>query len=193
MVVMDSRNRRDGAAIEELGWYNPIDTDHCYELKGDRVLHWLGEGAQLTDAAHKLLRRAGIAHKWHLMRQGLDDDQINKEMKKWSLNHEEVQKTRLEKAKEKAEKKLAAVEVESDDEGAVEDKPSEETISEEVQEEKPSDDSEIEDTSLDENRAEETTDESSNDSGEEAESSKPVDDLSVKDTGDEAAAASEEE
>ena len=51
MVAMDSRNRRDGAAIEELGWYNPIDSNHSYDLKDERILHWLGEGAQPTDAA----------------------------------------------------------------------------------------------------------------------------------------------
>ena len=79
---MDSRNRRDGAAIEELGWYNPIDVDRSYDLKGERVIHWLGEGAQPTEAAQKLLRRAGIAHQWHLMKQGLDEAQIEKEMKK---------------------------------------------------------------------------------------------------------------
>ena len=73
MVAMDSRNRRDGAAIEELGWYNPIDTDHSYDLKGERILHWLKEGAEPSEAAHKLLRRAGIAHKWHLIKQGLDE------------------------------------------------------------------------------------------------------------------------
>ena len=32
MVVMDSRSRRDGAAIEELGWYNPIDLDRSFSL-----------------------------------------------------------------------------------------------------------------------------------------------------------------
>ena len=43
MVVMDSRSRRDGAAIEELGWYNPIDLDHSFSLKEDRILYWLKE------------------------------------------------------------------------------------------------------------------------------------------------------
>ena len=42
MVAMDSRNRRDGAAIEELGWYNPIDSNRSYDLKDERILHWLG-------------------------------------------------------------------------------------------------------------------------------------------------------
>ena len=94
MVVMDSRSRRDGAAIEELGWYNPIDLDKSFSLKDERILHWLKEGAQTTDAAHKLLRRAGIAHKWHLINQGLDSTQVEKEMQKWKLNHDEVLKAR---------------------------------------------------------------------------------------------------
>ena len=102
MVVMDSRSRRDGAAIEELGWYNPIDVEHSFSLNDERVIHWLKDGAQTTDAAHKLLRRAGIAHKWHLINQGLNDSQIEKEMQKWNLNREEVLKARSDK-EEKAD------------------------------------------------------------------------------------------
>ena len=104
MVVMDSRSRRDGAAIEELGWYNPIDTDHTFSLKGERILHWLNDGAQITNAAHKLLRRSGIAYHWHLINQGLDDSQIEVEMKKWELNHEEVLKKRSENANTQSKK-----------------------------------------------------------------------------------------
>ena len=103
MVAMDSRNRRDGAAIEELGWYNPIDSNHSYDLKDERILHWLGEGAQPTDAAKKLLRRAGLSHRWHLMQQGMDGSDLEKEMKKWELNREDVLKKRAEKQEQKAE------------------------------------------------------------------------------------------
>ena len=92
---MDSRSRRDGAAIEELGWYNPIDLDHSFSLKEDRILYWLKEGAQTTDATHKLLKKAGVAHKWHLINQGLDNTQVEKEMQKWKLNQDEVLKSRL--------------------------------------------------------------------------------------------------
>ena len=53
------------------------------------------EGAQTTDATHKLLRRAGLAHKWHLINQGLDNTQVEKEMQKWKLNQDEVLKSRL--------------------------------------------------------------------------------------------------
>ena len=94
MVVMDSRSRRDGAAIEELGWYNPIDLEHSFSLNEDRILHWLKEGAQTTDATHKLLRRAGLAYKWHLINQGLDNMQVEKEMQKWKLNQDEILKAR---------------------------------------------------------------------------------------------------
>ena len=101
MVAMDSRNRRDGAAIEELGWYNPIDSNHSYDLNDERILHWLGEGAQPTDAAKKLLRRAGLSHRWHLMQQGMDGSELEKEMKKWELNREDVLKKRAEKQEQK--------------------------------------------------------------------------------------------
>ena len=95
LVVMDSRKRRDGAAIEELGWYNPIDSDHSFDIKYERIIHWLQEGAIPTNAAHKLLRRSGIAHHWHLMKQGFDEATIEKEMKKWALNREEVLQARV--------------------------------------------------------------------------------------------------
>ena len=113
MVAMDSRNRRDGAAIEELGWYNPIDLNHSYDLKDERILHWLGEGAQPTDAAKKLLRRAGLSHRWHLMQQGMDGSDLEKEMKKWELNREDVLKKRAEKQEQKAKAVAKKNEVEA--------------------------------------------------------------------------------
>jgi len=113
MVAMDSRNRRDGAAIEELGWYNPIDSNHSYDLKDERILHWLGEGAQPTDAAKKLLRRAGLSHRWHLMQQGMDGSDLEKEMKKWELNREDVLKKRAEKQEQKAKVVVKKNEVEA--------------------------------------------------------------------------------
>ena len=45
---MDSRKKRDGAAIEELGWYNPLGDEKDCELNSDRIIHWLSNGAQPT-------------------------------------------------------------------------------------------------------------------------------------------------
>ena len=115
MVAMDSRNSRDGAAIEELGWYNPTDSNHSFDLKGERVLHWLGEGAQPTDAAKKLLRRSGLSHRWHLMQQGMDGPDLEKEMKKWELNREDVLKKRAEKQEKKTKVVAKNNEVEAEE------------------------------------------------------------------------------
>ena len=84
-----------------MGWYNPIDDGHSYDLKGDRILHWLSQGAVPTNAAHKLMRRAGIAHRWHLIQQGMDEAEIDKEMKKWELNREDVLKVQAVKKETK--------------------------------------------------------------------------------------------
>ena len=105
LIVIDSRKQRDGAAIEEVGWYNPIDDGHSYDLKGDRILHWLSQGAVPTNAAHKLMRRAGLSHRWHLMQQGMDEAEIDKEMKKWELNREDVLKVRAVKKETKEVKR----------------------------------------------------------------------------------------
>ena len=142
MVAMDSRNRRDGAAIEELGWYNPIDSNHSYDLKDERILHWLGEGAQPTDAAKKLLRRAGLSHRWHLMQQGMDGSDLEKEMKKWELNREDVLKKRAEKQEQKAKvvaenNKVEAAEAVASDSGDAstnDDGPNEDQLGENIPE-----------------------------------------------------------
>ena len=108
LVIMAARNRRDGAAIEEVGWYNPTAKDEMYSLKEDRILYWLEEGAQPTDTAHDILRTAGLAHKWHLMKQGLDETAVEKEMKKWALEREDVLERRRQRAEAKVAKKKAA-------------------------------------------------------------------------------------
>ncbi|MDP6276844.1 MAG: 30S ribosomal protein S16 [Candidatus Marinimicrobia bacterium] len=120
VVVMDSRNRRDGAAIEELGWFNPIEADKSYKLEEDRFLHWLKEGAQPSEAAHGLMKRSGLAHRWHLTQQGLDEKTIEKEMKKWALTREETLKNRAEKVTKKAEKAEEKIKAEAEAAAAAE-------------------------------------------------------------------------
>lgn len=59
IIVADSRAPRDGAFLEELGYYNPL-TDPV-ELKADneRAAHWLSNGAQPTDTVRALLKKSG--------------------------------------------------------------------------------------------------------------------------------------
>ena len=133
LVVMDSRKRRDGAAIEELGWFNPIEADKPYSLNEERILHWMKLGAQTSEAVHELMKRSGLAHRWHLTQQGLDENAIEKEMKKWVLTREETLKNRAEKAEKKAqEAKLKAEETAAAAADAAEAAPAEEAPAEDA-------------------------------------------------------------
>ena len=105
LIVIDSRKRRDGASIEQIGWYNPIDPKHTYEIMDDRILYWLGEGAIPSNAVKKIMKRDGLALRWHLMQQGVDEKEIEIEIKKWELNREDTLASREAKEAEKLEKK----------------------------------------------------------------------------------------
>ena len=60
MVVADQRAPRDGAFIESLGAYDPHATPPASNLNADRAREWLSKGAQPSEAAEKILKRAGI-------------------------------------------------------------------------------------------------------------------------------------
>lgn len=113
LIVIDSRKRRDGASIEQIGWYNPIDPKHSYEIMDDRILYWLGEGAIPSNAVKKIMKRDGLALRWHLMQQGVDEKEIEIEIKKWELNREDTLASREAKEAEKLEKKKEKPEVAS--------------------------------------------------------------------------------
>ena len=59
VVVMDSRTKRDGRTIEEIGLYNPNTQPSTIEIKSDRAQYWLGVGAQPTDQVLNLLKITG--------------------------------------------------------------------------------------------------------------------------------------
>ena len=60
VVVADQRAPRDGAFIESLGAYDPHATPPASNLNADRAREWLSKGAQPSEAAEKILKRAGI-------------------------------------------------------------------------------------------------------------------------------------
>lgn len=59
IVVMDSRTKRDGRAIEELGLYHPKSEPSVIKVNSERAQYWLGVGAQPTEAVVALLKRSG--------------------------------------------------------------------------------------------------------------------------------------
>lgn len=59
VVVADSRTRRDGRAIEEIGKYHPTEEPSFIEVDSERVQYWLGVGAQPTEQVVALLKVTG--------------------------------------------------------------------------------------------------------------------------------------
>ncbi|MEZ0076818.1 30S ribosomal protein S16 [Planotetraspora sp. GP83] len=59
IVVADSRTKRDGRAIEEIGLYHPKEDPSRIEVDSERAQYWLGVGAQPTDPVLKLFKLTG--------------------------------------------------------------------------------------------------------------------------------------
>ncbi|NUR07574.1 MAG: 30S ribosomal protein S16 [Nocardioidaceae bacterium] len=59
VVVVDSRKKRDGRVIEEIGKYHPKEEPSFIEVTSDRAQYWLGVGAQPTEAVEALLKVTG--------------------------------------------------------------------------------------------------------------------------------------
>jgi small subunit ribosomal protein S16 len=59
IVVADSRTKRDGRAIEEIGKYHPKNDPSVIEVDSERAQYWLAVGAQPTEAVVALFKRTG--------------------------------------------------------------------------------------------------------------------------------------
>lgn len=64
LVVADSRAARDGRFIDQLGHYNPITEPAQISVDEEKALEWLRKGAQPSDTARDLLRKAGVWDKF---------------------------------------------------------------------------------------------------------------------------------
>ena len=60
IVVADSRNKRDGRVIEEIGTYDPNTDPSTYKVDEEAAKKWLANGAQPTETVAKILKLAGI-------------------------------------------------------------------------------------------------------------------------------------
>ena len=64
LVVADSRSPRDGKFIEMIGTYNPLTDPAEVKVNEERAIYWLKVGAQPSDTARSLLRKAGVWDKF---------------------------------------------------------------------------------------------------------------------------------
>jgi small subunit ribosomal protein S16 len=59
IVVADSRTKRDGRVIEEIGRYVPTENPSFIEVNSERAQYWLSAGAQPTEQVAVLLKLTG--------------------------------------------------------------------------------------------------------------------------------------
>ncbi len=59
IVVVDSRKKRDGRVLEEIGKYHPKEEPSFIEVTSDRAQYWLGVGAQPSEAVAAILKITG--------------------------------------------------------------------------------------------------------------------------------------
>ena len=59
IVVVDSRKKRDGRVLEEIGKYHPKEDPSYIDVVSDRAQYWLGVGAQPTEPVEQILKITG--------------------------------------------------------------------------------------------------------------------------------------
>jgi len=64
LVAADSRAPRDGAFLDTIGHYDPLTDPATIVINEEKALYWLGQGAQPTDTAARLITKAGIMEKF---------------------------------------------------------------------------------------------------------------------------------
>ncbi|HUP39496.1 MAG TPA: 30S ribosomal protein S16 [Vicinamibacterales bacterium] len=57
VIVTDSRTARDSSFVEIVGHYNPRTKPAKVDINRERIDHWVGKGAQLSDTVRTLLKR----------------------------------------------------------------------------------------------------------------------------------------
>ena len=60
VVVADSRFPRDGRFIEEIGYYDPTKEPSVVKIDAEKAKQWLDNGAQPTDTAREILKKAAV-------------------------------------------------------------------------------------------------------------------------------------
>jgi small subunit ribosomal protein S16 len=87
IVVADSRSKRDGKNIENLGQYNPNTNPATITLNFDRTLEWIMKGAIPSDTARAILKYRGVMMKKHLLKGvlkgALTEQQAEERFEKW--------------------------------------------------------------------------------------------------------------
>ncbi|WP_183093456.1 30S ribosomal protein S16 [Nocardioides stalactiti] len=124
IVIVDSRKKRDGKVIEEIGKYHPKEDPSYIDVTSDRAQYWLSVGAQPTEAVEAILKVTGDWQKF----KGIDGAEGTLKVKEPKRDKLEIFNEALKEAAN--EPKGAAVTTKKKAEKKVEEAPAEETPAE---------------------------------------------------------------
>ena len=77
VIVADNRSPRQGKAVDDLGYYDPLKEPAEVQIDEDKALMWLKEGAQPTETVRAILSYKGV-----LMKKPLGKERIARMWKK---------------------------------------------------------------------------------------------------------------
>ena len=86
IVVMDSRDRRDGAYIDQVGIYQPKRQPAVLQLEEKKALEWLSRGAVPSDTVKNLLSRRGVMLRFDMMKRNYAPEKIDEAVAQWREN-----------------------------------------------------------------------------------------------------------
>ena len=147
IVVVDSRKKRDGKVIEEIGKYHPKEDPSYIDVVSERAQYWLGVGAQPSEAVEAILKVTGDWQKF----KGIEGAEGTLKVKEPKRDKLEIFNEALKEAAN--EPKGAAVTAKKKAEPKAEEPKAEEPKAEETPAEEPK----AEETPAEEPKAEETT------------------------------------
>ena len=101
IVIMPARSKRDGKAVEYIGYYNPRTKE--INLKKERAEYWLSVGAQPTETVHSILAKHKLVE-----RKPLKKEPVKKSKKEQSKKETKQKKGESKKVEKKKEDKKSA-------------------------------------------------------------------------------------
>jgi len=107
IIAVDSRKKRDGAFLDRIGYYHPLDDPAGLKIDADKALKWLRVGAQPSNTVRSLLRRQGVWYRFLLEKRKLPEAQIETLVGEWMKSHTE---SASEESAPAVEEKVAALE-----------------------------------------------------------------------------------
>ncbi len=116
IVATDSHSPRDGAYIEALGHYDPIEKNEAkvLELNEERLKYWLSVGAQPSEVVASILRRRKIAIPWVVNRIAKQKADAGKKAEKKAAGAGKPRKAPSISKKARAEAKASAARKKAD-------------------------------------------------------------------------------